>query len=241
MTYRSEIQKEIVEARLRSTITNEVIAEEVARREALGLTAESPEAHRFAEAHAVTHYSSTAQTGCECEQSQLCLTVVRAAEWNERRPWDAPKWEVPDWVKLEAAIIEAGCNATVHYPSLLDQTWYGNDVLTSVDDEKVEQTSREYEDVLAGHSSRDDVEERWDGEYDSYLSQAEFVAQLTAERRRMLASLIETCGGDVTAPETQAWVKSRIEAKSGNRLRGYSSCIASLRNRIERGEIVNGR
>lgn len=227
MNYRGQVQKDVQEALLRSTITNEVIAEEIARRE------DGHAPRPFAESASVTKANSTAQTGCMCEQSEYCVTVLRAAEWNERRPADRKEWKVPDWVVLEATIIEARCEATIHYPTLLAQTWYGNDVFSSVDEERTEQVGRQYEDDWFAETHREVAEERWEGEYDSYESQDEFVKRLTAERRRMLVSLMHLAGQDPADPKNAAWVRKRIAERHGNVLRGYSSCIYSLKRRLE--------
>ncbi len=226
MQYRGIVEKEVTEALAKSRSVNEVIAEEVARREA-GV---APRPFAGPEEKAS---ESKRQTGCLCEQDEHSLTVLRAAEWNERRPWGKAEWKVPDWVKLEAAITEATCEAVVHFPTLLAQTWYGNDVITSVDEERVEQVGRQYEDDWFAETHREVAEERWDGEYDSYESQDEFVKKLTAERRRMLISLMELAGQDPTDPKNAAWVKKRVAQKNGNALRGYSSCIYSVKRRLE--------
>jgi hypothetical protein len=169
---------------------------------------------------------------CRCERDGYALQVVRAAEYNERRALDAPAWDVPEWVAERGAAVMEACPATIHFPTMIAEAWYGMDATTSADDDRVAEEARQYEDALAAQSSRSITGERWEGEYESYEERDRFVRQLTEERRRQLAALIQHLGQEPTDPKIVAWVKTRIAAKHGNVLRGYCSCIYALRRRV---------
>lgn len=171
---------------------------------------------------------------CICESDAYAIQVFRAADYNERRAGDAPAWDVPDWVTERAAETMNACKATIHFPQATLDVWYGMDATTTQDEERREDDARRFEDALAAYSTRDEVSDRWEGESDGYEATEAFIRQLTETRRRQLAALIVHLGGSVDAPETIAWVKSRIEAKHGNALRGYCSCIYSLRARLKK-------
>lgn len=76
---------------------------------------------------------------------------------------------------------------------------------------------------------------------DAYESQERFIRDLTERRRRELFDLLIATGQNPRSPQIVAWVKRRIELKSGNRLRGYASCIYSIeqgQSRVRSGHVA---
>lgn len=187
--------------------------------------------------------------GCKCESSPECMQVYYAARHNENlelattddvgNSTAGGTWrEVPEWVQLKAEAVEASCEATIHYPRVTLDEWIGYDVLTLDDVDKRERLAEEDEALMIAHSTVNAAQPRWEAEHQSYADQHEFIEQLTTEKRNLLVRLIRACGGDPALPATIAWVQGAVEAKHGNRLRGYSRCIWQLQRRIESGEVA---
>lgn len=196
---------ETTENRIRYSIVCEEFATEVERRKAEGFEPPCDEELRW--------YDEVAppQSLCRCESDEFCLQVMRADEFNSRRGDDQREWIIPDWVRKVAAEVEEACPATIHYPSLLAEEWFGRDARTSLDDDRREEDDRLMEDGLAARSAFDVVEASAEQDAIRALRDAEEIAAFAEERRAQLIAAIEKFGGDPRAPATIAWVQSRVE------------------------------
>ena len=86
------------------------------------------------------------------------------------------------------------------------------------------------EDEAFRYTFRTEPLDRWEGEYAGYESQDAFVRAITETRRQELVAALQDFYGDAwNSAQVVAWVKSRIERKHGNLLRGYCSALYSIK------------
>lgn len=89
------------------------------------------------------------------------------------------------------------------------------------------------DDEALAYSHRLDLDDDYE-QQQMYEDQDTFVQSLSEQRRQELVDLLKHIYGDRwNSPQMVDWVKGRIAAKHGNALRGYASCLASLKKRMQ--------